>query len=94
MSATSCSIAWDERGRCDYARLLVSLCACGRRIMQIEPGLEQLKRCFAWIFFLTCVLNVAVMIGMRVYISTYTSMLAAVEAAGDRQVLAQVCVTL
>ncbi len=58
--------------------------------MQIEPGLEQLKRCFAWIFFLTCVLNVGVLIGMRVSVSTYVSMLNAIELAGDRQVYAQV----
>jgi hypothetical protein len=58
--------------------------------MQIEPGLEQLKRCFAWIFFLTCILNACVMFGMRMFISDYLSMLSAIEVAGNRQVLAQV----
>ena len=62
--------------------------------MQIEPGLEQLKRCFAWIFLLTCVLNVAVMIGMRVSVEAFGDMLGAIELAGERQVLVQVSALL
>ena len=69
-------------------------CATGRRIIQLEPGLEQLKKCFAWIFFLTCVLNLCVMVGMQLYLNTYVSMIATIQVAGDRQVLSQVMARL
>ncbi len=58
--------------------------------MQLEPGLEQLKKCFAWIFFLTCVLNLCVMVGMRLYLNDYVDMLTTLQVAGERQVLSQV----
>lgn len=65
--------------------------ACCRKQLQLDAGLEQLRRFFAWIFLITGTLNLVVMIVMRSMLSNYGGLLSDMQLFGQRQVLLQVC---
>lgn len=64
-----------------------------RKQQQLDPGLNQLRRCFAWIFLFTGAVNVIVMIVMRTMLADYLGLLSDMRDAGQRQVLVQEVVT-
>ncbi len=67
------------------------LCA-HRKQSQLDSGLEQLRRFFAWIFLITGTLNLVVMIVMRSMLSDYIGLLEDAQMFGQRQLLVQVSV--
>jgi hypothetical protein len=64
-----------------------------RKQQQLDPGLNQLRRCFAWIFLFTGAVNIIVMVVMRAMLSDYLGLLSDMKDAGQRQVLAQQVIT-
>lgn len=65
--------------------------------MQLDPGLEQLRRCFAWIFLFTGATNIVIMIVVRMMLTEHTGLITDMQLSGQRQVLIQVslsCIVL
>ena len=88
--ADDCGIAVYLLNRNLYWR--VPRVGCCRKQLQLDGGLEQLRRFFAWIFLITGTLNLIVMIVMRSMLSNYGGLLSDMQLFGQRQVLIQVCV--
>ena len=56
----------------------------------LGAGLGPLRRCFAWIFTFTGIVNVIVMIVMRLMVAKYVNLVEDLSSAGHRQMLSQV----
>ena len=64
---------------------------CNRKLNHLDPGLEQLRRFFGWIFLGTALLNIVVMVVVRQHLATYAELIKELGLSGQRQVLSEVC---
>ena len=81
---------------CVWVSVRACVCICVyvcRKQLQLDPGLQQLKRFFAWIFLGSGAVSLIVMIVMRTLVFEHLGLLNDMQTAGQRQVLTQVCVT-